>query len=172
MLEKLILDSLSESDINNIVDAFKSIGWNKPRSLYENYLQEQSNATRSVIVAKTDDKFCGYVTMKWKSDYPAFNEKEIPEIVDLNVLPQYQNRGIGTQLIQACETMAIEQGITTMGIGVGMTADYGNAQRLYVCLGYMPDKRGLHYKNKQLQHSELVTVDDDLVLYFTKKLTA
>lgn len=172
MLEKIILSPLNETDIDSIVAAFKSIGWNKPRSLYENYLQEQSNAIRSVIVAKIDSKFCGYVTMKWKSDYPAFNEKEIPEIVDLNVLPQHQNKGIGTQLIQACEALATEQNKETIGIGVGMTADYGNAQRLYVCLGYMPDKRGLHYKNKQLQHSELVTVDDDLVLYFTKKLTA
>ena len=172
MPEKLILDSLSESDINNIVDAFKLIGWNKPKSLYENYLQEQLDGIRSAIIAKTDGKFCGYVTIKWKSDYPAFNEKGIPEIVDLNVLPQYQNRGIGTQLIQACEAMAIEQNKETIGIAVGMTADYGNAQRLYVCLGYMPDKRGLHYKKKQLQHSELVTVDDNLVLYFTKKLTA
>jgi ribosomal protein S18 acetylase RimI-like enzyme len=171
MESKIILSPLNENDIDDIVLAFKAIGWNKPKSLYENYLQEQSSATRSVIIAKIDGKFCGYVTMKWKSDYPAFNKKEIPEIVDLNVLPQYQNRGIGTQLIQACEAMAIERSKETIGIGVGMTADYGNAQRLYVCLGYIPDGNGLHYKNKQLQHSNVVTVDDDLVLYFTKKLT-
>jgi acetyltransferase (GNAT) family protein len=97
MENKIILSSLNENDIDDIVLAFKSIGWNKPKSLYENYLQEKLNDIRSVIIAKTDGKFCGYVTMKWKSDYPAFNEKEIPEIVDLNVLPQHQNRGIGTR---------------------------------------------------------------------------
>jgi ribosomal protein S18 acetylase RimI-like enzyme len=172
MSEEIILSVLENNDIDSIVAEFKLIGWNKPRSLYENYLQEQSGATRSVIVAKTDGKFCGYVTMKWKSDYPAFNENDIPEIVDLNVLPQYQNRGIGTRLIQACEAMAIEQNIATIGIGVGMTADYGNAQRLYVCMGYIPDGRGLHYKGKQLQHSDVFTVDDDLILYFRKKLMA
>ena len=172
MSKKLTLAPLDKNDIDSIVLAFESIGWDKPRSLYENYFQEQSNATRSVIVAKTDGKFCGYVTMKWKSDYAAFNENETPEIVDLNVLPQYQNRGVGTQLIQTCEAMAIERGISTIGIGVGMTTDYGNAQRLYVYLGYIPDGHGLHYKGKQLQYSDVVTVDDDLVLYFTKKLTA
>jgi len=51
-----------------------------------------------------------------------------------------------------------------------MTADYGNAQQLYIQLGYLPDGRGLHYKNKVLHYAETVILDDDLVLYFTKAI--
>ena len=59
MPEKLILDSLNENDINDIAAAFKLTGWNKSKSLYENYLKEQSNFIRSVIVAKKTVNFVG-----------------------------------------------------------------------------------------------------------------
>jgi hypothetical protein len=56
------------------------------------------------------------------------------------------------------------------GIGVGMTADYGAAQRMYVLRGYIPDGRGLHHRDRPLQYGEQLSVDDDLALYFTKEL--
>jgi hypothetical protein len=56
------------------------------------------------------------------------------------------------------------------GIGVGMDADYGAAQRLYVLRGYIPDGRGLHYKDHFPKHGEQITVDDNLALFFTKEL--
>lgn len=57
-----------------------------------------------------------------------------------------------------------------IGLGVGMTADYGNAQRLYVHLGYIPDGRGLHYKCAPLKYGNQVTIDDDLVLFLKKSI--
>jgi hypothetical protein len=62
----ITLYSLKEEDIDEMVAAFKAIGWNKPRNIYEKYLIEQSNKSRSVFVAKIKDKFCGYVTLKCK----------------------------------------------------------------------------------------------------------
>jgi hypothetical protein len=56
------------------------------------------------------------------------------------------------------------------GIGVGMTPDYGAAQRLYVLRGYIPNGLGLHWKDHHTQYGEQVRVDDDLVLYLTKEL--
>lgn len=167
-MTELTLQAIKEDDLDEIVAAFNAIGWDKPRSLYENYLLQQSQGTRSVICARENGKFCGYVTIKWVSDCSNFNQNNIPEIVDLNVLPSFRNRGIGSRLITACETMIADRGYIHIGLGVGMTADYGNAQRLYVQLGYIPDGRGIHYKGKSPHYSELVPVDDDLVLYFTK----
>jgi GNAT superfamily N-acetyltransferase len=161
---------LEENDIDEIVTAFKNIGWNKPKSLYKKYLTEQVQSLRSVILAKIDGKFVGYVTLKCKSEYQSFSVNNIPEIVDLNVLPDFRERGVGTALIQACEIMVKDLGCVEIGLGVGLTTDYGNAQKLYVSLGYIPDGCGLHYKNKILSYSESTTVDDDLVLYFKKKL--
>lgn len=57
-----------------------------------------------------------------------------------------------------------------IGFGVGLTADYGSAQRLYIHLRYVPDGKGIYYKYHAIKYSELVPVDDDLVLYLTKSL--
>ncbi len=56
------------------------------------------------------------------------------------------------------------------GIGVGMTPDYGAAQRLYVLRGYVPDGRGLHYRGHHIEYGEGITVDDSLVFYLSKEL--
>ena len=56
------------------------------------------------------------------------------------------------------------------GIGVGMTGDYGAAQKLYILRGYIPDGRGLHWRDHHVHYREDVTVDDDLALYLTKEL--
>jgi len=66
----------------------------------------------------------------------------------------------------------VAQRSAIVGIGVGMDADYGAAQRLYVRRGYVPDGRGLVWNNRFLRHGEQVTVDDSLILHFVKTLTA
>lgn len=43
---------LSENDIDDIVLAFENIGWNKPRSIYEACLNEQSQDLRSILIVK------------------------------------------------------------------------------------------------------------------------
>lgn len=171
-MDRITFSPLKESDFDEIVSAFKNIGWNKPREIYEDYFKEQSDNIRSTIIAKENDKFCGYVTIKWKPEYASFAQQNIPEISDLNVLPNYRNQGIGTALIYDCEMMAKERGYSKIGLGVGMTADYGNAQRLYVQLDYIPDGHGLHYKCDSLQYGNQTTVDDDLVLFFTKSIAS
>lgn len=171
MTNKISTQLLQESDIDSIVNAFQIIGWHKPRSLYQNYLKEQLDDLRTVIVARENGLFCGYVTIKYKPEYSYFLERIIPEVSDLNVLPVFQNKGIGTGLLNACEAIIKKRGYTHVGLGVGMTADYGDAQRLYVKLGYIPNGQGLHYKNEPLHYGDKAEVDDDLVLYFTKNLT-
>jgi ribosomal protein S18 acetylase RimI-like enzyme len=168
MIEEIVLSPLNENDINQIALSFEALGWNKPRSIYEAYLLEQANHKRSITVAKKNKTFCGYVTIKWESDYPYFKQQGISEISDLNVLPNYRNQGLGSRLIVASENMAKERDYKHIGLGVGMTVDYGNAQRLYVKLGYVPDGYGLHYRNKPVSYGDKVMVDDDLVIYLIK----
>ena len=57
------------------------------------------------------------------------------------------------------------------GIRVGMTADYGSAQRLYVQRGYVPDGFGLFHDYEPLHYGDEVTVDDDLTLGFMKRVS-
>src|SRR6266498_267983 len=160
---------LESKDIAPITKAFKEIGWNKPQSQYESYWLEQELEIRNVYVAFQEEQFAGYLTICWKSGYKPFHERNIPEITDFNVLPKFRRMGIGTQLMDKAED-EIAKASLTAGIGVGMTPDYGAAQRLYVLRGYVPDGLGLHWKDHQTQYGEEVRLDDDLALYFTKAL--
>lgn len=148
---------------------FTAIGWDKPVAQYERYLREQEQGDRVVLVAFVENVFAGYLNVVWQPEYPPFRKTDIPEIQDFNVLPQFRRQGIGTRLMESAERLAAARSFI-VGIGVGMTADYGAAQRLYVLRGYVPDGRGLVSGNKPLVYGEQVTVNDGLVLHFTKRL--
>ena len=163
------ITSLTQDDISHIVSAFEEIGWNKPASLYNTYLQEQVKGQRCVWIAFKEGKFAGYVTLKWHSEYLPFKAKDIPEISDLNVLPEFRRQEIGTKLLDLAEAEAFKKS-ATVGIGVGLSFDYGNAQRLYVKRGYLSDGLGVTYRYKPVAPGGTVQVDDDLILWFTKRV--
>lgn len=165
----LTIRLLEAADIQPIADAFTAIGWNKPTDQYARYLAEQESGERVVLVALMEDTFAGYVTIHWQSDYPTFREGNIPEVQDFNVLPHYQRQGIGSRLMDEAERRIAERS-PVAGIGVGMYPDYGSAQRMYVKRGYIPDGRGLYFRQHFVAPNEWVMVDDDLALYFTKSL--
>lgn len=160
---------LQHMDILSIASAFAAIDWNKPTSLYEKYFEEQENQQRCVWVAFQEHEFAGYVTLKWVSEYAPFHKQDIPEIVDLNVLPQFRKQGIGSNLLDLAEAEAVKKS-RIVGIGVGLYADYGNAQRLYVKRDYLPDGLGITYKYQPINPGNMIRLDDDLVLWFTKEL--
>ena len=170
MNKQLTIRPLTSSDPEIIAQAFTKIGWNKPRTQYETYLKEQQDGSRTVFVALVADDFAGYLTIMWQPQYAPFRDAAIPEIQDLNVLPSFREQGIATALLNHAESI-ISHRSQIVGIGVGMYPDYGNAQRLYVKRGYVPDGRGLSYNGRILKPMEKTVVDDDLVLYFTKPLT-
>ena len=162
---------LRSDDIDPIADAFAALGWNKPATQYERYLAQQDAGERLVLVGFVHQAFAGYVTIAWLSEYTPFSVEQIPEIQDFNVLPQYRRRGIGTALMDEAERRIAERS-DIVGIGVGLYADYGAAQRMYARRGYVPDGRGIMYDNQAVAPGSQVTVDDSLVLQLTKRLKA
>lgn len=56
------------------------------------------------------------------------------------------------------------------GKAVGLHSGYGNAQRMYVSRGYMPDGSGVWYGEAVCPAYGACRNDDDLVLYFSKPL--
>jgi GNAT superfamily N-acetyltransferase len=166
----LIIRTLEPQDIPVIVKAFQGIGWrSKTTKLYLSYWNEQNSRKRTIFVALLGGVFTGYVTVKWQSDYPPFIERNIPEIADLNVLPKYRRRGIATLLVEEAERRIFEIS-NSVGIGFGITADYGPAQRMYVGRGYIPDGQGLFADGRYIHEGAIVNIDD-CVIYLTKEKT-
>ena len=164
-----VIRALENRDIPEVAEAFRNLGWNKPASQYERYLRQQELCVRNVYVAFVEGQFAGYLTICWESSYQPFFVQSIPEIVDFNVLPQFRREGIGTQLMDTAEHEIA--GVSPVaGIGVGVTPDYGAAQKLYILRGYVPDGLGLHWRDHHVRYGDEIKVDDELALYLTKEL--
>ena len=169
----VLIHPLIREDIVVISEAFKAIGWNKPPSSFEEYLKEQEVGERLVWVAHFKGEFAGYITLKWQSQYPSFKAQNIPEIMDLNVLPSFRKMGIGSLLLDCAEKEAATKS-QIIGIGVGLYAGpdggYGAAQRLYIKRGYIPDGKGVTYNYEPTIPGNSYLLNDELVLWFTKQL--
>lgn len=165
----LILREIRESDCQIISKSFDEQGWNKPVSQYLQYLEFQKKGIRDIIIAEINGAFAGYLTINWTSEYLPFREKNIPEIVDFNVLMKYQRRGIGTALMNEAERR-IQKVADFAGIGFGVTQDYGAAQILYIKRNYIPDGRGMVINSNPVKYGDIVTIADSLVLCLIKKL--
>jgi ribosomal protein S18 acetylase RimI-like enzyme len=170
MCAKLILREMLETDPPVLAAAFTAQGWNKPLSQYLRYWQESLAGKRVVLLAENKGQFAGYLCILWESDYPAFCQAGIPEIVDLNVLIKFRRLKIGTALMDEAERrIALRSPVA--GIGVCLDGDYGAAQVLYARRGYVPDGRGIFYHDHYPQYGEQVRLDNDLVLHLTRQLS-
>jgi GNAT superfamily N-acetyltransferase len=161
--------ALHDSDPATIAAAFQRIGWKKTEAQYWQYLEEHAAGRRVCWVAIVDGRFAGYATLNWQPTYPPFAAAGIPEIQDLNVLPEFQRQGIATRLLDEVEALASERS-PIVGIGVGLHPGYNAAQRLYGKQGYIPDGRGITYHDRFLQEGAQIVLDDELVLHLTKRL--
>lgn len=172
--KNLSIRLLESSDIPIMVKKFSEHSWAKSAANFEEYLKEQSAGTRAVWIANVNEEFAGYVTLTWESKYIPFKENKIPEIMDLNVLPPFRKHGVASSLLETAELLAATRG-DIVGIGVGLYGDvdtgYGAAQKLYVKRNYIPDGLGITYNYKRVVYDQKVPLDDDLVLWFTKKMS-
>jgi GNAT superfamily N-acetyltransferase len=169
MTESVEIRNLNDRDPETISAAFKGIGAGKPAAQYRRYLAEQLAGSRVCFVATFDKQFAGYVTVNWKPTYGPFVEQGIPEIQDLNVLPEFRRKGLANRLLIRAEEEILRRS-SVAGIGVGLHPGYNQAQRLYVKCGYIPDGRGVTYRDGYVGEGTVVVLDDDLVLHLTKRL--
>lgn len=168
------LRTMTGDDVPRLTAAFDAVDWHKPASLFQRYLAQMAAGSRFCLVAELANgsvaaELAGYCTLVWQSEYPPFRESGIPEIKDLNVLPNLRRHGCGSSLLAALESAAGERG-PVVGLGVGLYADYGAAQRLYAARGYRPDGRGIMYREQPVEPGSSIAIDDDACLFLTLDL--
>ncbi len=143
----ICIRQMEAGDIDRIIRAFAR--WHKKRSQYERYFDGQRQGERVVLVALDREEVVGYVVIVWNSRYEPFQQDRIPEVVDLNVINEFQRQGIGTALVHQAERIALEHSKPVVGISVKQSPEYAAANRLYPSLGYVPDGRGItRYDNE------------------------
>ncbi|MFH1157628.1 MAG: GNAT family N-acetyltransferase [Pseudomonadota bacterium] len=122
---------------------------------FEKCFAEQKAGKRIIFVAGSCGRLIGYVQLNWTPLYPTFKRLNIPEVQDLNVVPDARGQGIGGRLVDACEKIVRKAGKPEIGISVGLCQRYGAAQRLYVKKAYVPDGAGVCYDDVPLRAGEL-----------------
>lgn len=147
----------------------------RPPDYFETCLGEVAGGKRLTLIAfEVKDGGCidvaGWGNLIFESQYGLFRENGIPEINDLYVFDGYRNRGIGGKLLGRLEEEARGLDFRRIGLGVGLYADYGAAQRLYVRGGYVPDGKGIHYDYRPVEPGAEVRADDDLLIFLVKEL--
>ncbi len=135
---------------------------------WDNYYREQQTSVRTVAIVEHNETIMGYGSLLLKSKYPYF--AGLPEVHDIWIYEEYRKKGIGSRLIGWLENLAKEKGYQEIVIGVGLYADYGSAQRLYVRLGYLPDGRGITYNYQSTIAGQSYPLDDELILWLKKAL--
>jgi len=137
------IHTATDADLENLYRIAEDMAAKNERYYFERCLSEQQEKKRVVIIAEQGKRAIGYAQLVWAPLYTTFRRLDIPEIQDLNVIPDMRGQGAGSQLVDTCETLAREAGKTEMGISVGLNQSFGPAQRLYVKKGYIPDGAGV-----------------------------
>ena len=166
---ELATRSMSLQDAERLSTAFRAIGWSKPASVFQQYLEDEARGTRWTRVAEWKGEPAGYVTVAWEPGDPEFARRGIPEIMDLNVLPPFRNRGIGSALLGEAE-LEVSKRSSEVGIRVGLHSGYGAAQRLYVRRGYVPDGAGVVVSGAIPAEGSEIRLDDEATLRLTRRL--
>lgn len=162
-MKDLVIRTMQKSDCEIIAQARGKLA-----SQYEGYLTEQTIGERTVLVAERRGTLLGYITIVWEAGHEPFRAQGIPEIGDFNVFGG-RRQGVGTALIEEAERR-MARVVDAAGVGVGLTPEYGPAQRLYAKRGFVPDGRGIWYNDHYVKLGDTVVVDHGLILWQTKTL--
>lgn len=166
----MLIRKASDADVPVLDRIAAEMGQTHEAGYFARCLQEQAAGKRIVFVAEEKGEAFGYAQLVWSPNYPPFKRLGIPEIQDLNVIPDARQRGIGGLLVDHCENTARKEGRTDIGISVGLYPRYGAAQRLYIKKGYVPDGAGVAYDETTVRQGEMKPVDDLLSLKLIKEL--
>ena len=166
----LEIRNMEEADDRIFYEEYTAQGWHPEIGDCLMRLKDQAEGKCITLTAVYQGHPAGSVYVYLNAKEGPFKGKGLPVIVDFSVLQKYQRKGIGNKLMDVAEQIA-GQYADTVCLGVGLCDAYGSAQRMYVKRGYIPDGSGVWYQDKQcVQYETVCTIDDDLILFLSKKL--
>lgn len=136
----------------------------------EGYFEKALTNSVTVLVGALEGQAAGFCLLNFSPRYSLYKKLGIPEIQDLNVLPNHRRNGLASALIKYCEGLARSKNCDHIGISVGLTKDYGAAQILYARLGYLPDGNGVTINREGVHKGQSYPLDDDMALMMLKPL--
>lgn len=163
---------IREADLHAIAETF-CFPWTTPQASIEKwsqYFTEHQAHKRTVYVVEHEGAIIGYASLLRQSAYANFRNAGVPEIHDVWIAEPFRKQGFGKKLILHLEAMALKEGCKQIGLGVGLYRDYGQAQRLYTRLGYVPDGKGITYNYSCVIPGKDYPADDELLLWLIKPL--
>ena len=167
--EEVLIRTIIETDTKTICEEEMAQGWQANEEKYLTRLADDAAGKAISLVAEYKGNVAGYINAYINSSWGSFANMGYCEIVDFGVLEKYRCCGIGSKLMDTAEKIASKYA-DTVYLGVGLHSGYGSAQRMYHKRGYLPDGKGVWYKDKIAEPHETYCNDDYLNLYFSKKL--
>ena len=169
--ETILIRDMEPTDAQIFDDEYTAQGWHPDINYYHMRMREAAEGKCAALTAEYNGNPAGSLYLYFDAQEGPFKGMKIPEIVDFSVLQKYQRKGIGNRLMDTAEQLAAQRS-DTVTLSVGLCREYGAAQRIYAKRGYIPDGSGVWYQNQQcIQYETTCTIDDDLVLFLSKKLT-
>ena len=132
-------------------------------------LDNQEKGECTALLALYNGAVAGYVFLYHKCRWGGLAGHNIPGIVDLIVFEKYRRKKIATMLLDTAESIA-GQHCNKIYLDVCLNSDYGPAQRFYIKRGYIPDGKGVYYKEKICEADVAYRNDDELTLCLVKEL--
>jgi len=134
------------------------------------FWQEMLDGRRLIFTAWDKEIFLGHITLQPQSEYPPFRKQNIPEIVDVWVQPLARRKGIAQKLLNVAMKEAKKYDVPAIGMGVGITPEYGAAHVLYGKNGFAPDGSGLWVMGAQAGEHETITLGPEAIMMWVKKI--
>ena len=166
---ELVIRDMEKADAQVFYDEYTAQGWHPEVDYYLMRIREHAEGKCVAMTAVYQGCPAGSLYLYRSAKEGPFKGTGYPEIVDFSVLKKYQRRGVGARLMDAAEHLA-SQHADVVCLGVGLSREYGAAQRIYAKRGYIPDGSGVWYGEKVCEPYADCCNDDDLVLYFSKEL--
>lgn len=165
--DDLVIRDMEESDIPYLSRTGEDSG-GAEKYFYKQWEHIRNNMCAGLI-AFCQGHLAGYVYLYYHCKWGGLGNQGYPGIVDLFVLKDFRQKGVGSKLMDVAEQIAKSYN-DAVYLDVGLNSTFGSAHRLYAKRGYIPDGKGCYYEEKVCGVDSECINSDELTLCLIKSL--